>query len=174
MEIPFYEFDDQEDLYPIITLIEEDEEDEKFKEDKDRIAIEELENAVFEDENYLDDPDAGQQNKGIADAENEERIIPIQLDNGDILNPKFRNLEDFVPPTWSIFHKSKGAKARNVKLSNFSNRPTSLRKTSKISIKSNESSGVESEDDIKKIMEELNMLGRLPLTNEDSFDDEDR
>ena len=45
----------------------------------------------------------------LEDKENEkpsELLIPITLDNGDVLMPKFSELDELVPPKWSIFYRS--------------------------------------------------------------------
>ena len=35
-----------------------------------------------------------------------ELLIPITLDNGDVLMPNFSELDELVPPKWSIFHRA--------------------------------------------------------------------
>lgn len=45
----------------------------------------------------------------LEEKENEkpsELLIPITLDNGDVLMPKFSELDELVPPKWSIFYRS--------------------------------------------------------------------
>ena len=45
----------------------------------------------------------------LEEKENEkpsELLIPITLENGDVLMPKFSELDELVPPKWSIFYRS--------------------------------------------------------------------
>ena len=45
----------------------------------------------------------------LEDKQNEkpcELLIPITLDNGDVLMPEFSELDELVPPKWSIFYRS--------------------------------------------------------------------
>ena len=35
-----------------------------------------------------------------------ELLIPITLDNGDVLMPNFSELDELVPPKWSIFYRA--------------------------------------------------------------------
>ena len=49
----------------------------------------------------------------LEEKENEkpsELLIPITLDNGDVLMPKFSELDELVPPKWSIFYRSSADK----------------------------------------------------------------
>ena len=49
----------------------------------------------------------------LDDKENErprELLIPITLDNGDVLMPKFSELDELVPPKWSIFYRSRSGR----------------------------------------------------------------
>lgn len=149
---------------PIITLVD-DEEDDSIDEihlESDTISIEELENAVLKEndsEEQIDKMDMLHEETKITN-----RLIPIQLENGDILNPKFESLEELVPPPWSIFHKSNAARARNVKLST-----SSSQESSENSDKRQFSTSSDKDEDIEKIMDEFEVLGKLPLNTEDQM-----
>ena len=147
---------------PIITLIDDEDSNnvDNICLESDSLSIEELENAVM-NEDYSNE----QTKNDLLEEEKKttNRLIPIQLHNGDILNPKFESLGELVPPPWSIFHKSNNERARKVKLS------TSSSEESSESFKRQISKSSEKDEDIGKIMDEFEILGKLPMNSLDNM-----
>ena len=85
--------------------------------------------------------DKGSEQENIP-TEVEERVIPITLDSGKVMQPKFTFLEELKPPTWSVFHKNGKEKEKEVKITHKSNKSESIVKIDQTQ-KRNSVTGVE-------------------------------
>ena len=66
-----------------------------------------LENTKPEKENYHKVEKMSQIEDG--------RVIPINLNTGEVMKPKFNCLEELKPPSWSVFYKNGKEKEKEIK-----------------------------------------------------------
>merc|ERR1711915_111977 len=111
-----------EELPPLVTFADDDVDDAISSNSDECLSIEELESAVFSEneeeeiqnvkiiEPLTDDYDNIDISAQEKLSSKKERVIPITLDDGKVMTPLFTKLDELKPPNRSIFHKEGNGK----------------------------------------------------------------
>jgi hypothetical protein len=105
----------------------------------------------------------------------DERVIPITLDTGEVMQPFFTSFKELKPPTWSVFHKTGREKEKEIKIikepdssdDTLLEREAHLTELHSEICNSKQSDTKPAENDIDSLWKELQELGCLPANHMD-------